>query len=101
MEPSVLLINFVNLGVPFLAYFLGIIIRKVALPGKDSPPLSKQLLLGIPISLVIVAPTLAILKNTLTTDLGTYLLTVGVIMEHGMIVTETAMKHMKNLIKKA
>jgi hypothetical protein len=101
MEPSALLINFVNIGVPFLAYFIGIIIRKVALPGKDSPPLSKQLLLGIPVSLVIVAPTLAILKNTLTTDLATYLLTVGVIMEHGMIVTETAMKHMKNLLKKA
>ncbi len=101
MEPNALLINFVNIGVPFLAYFVGIVIRKVALPGKDSPPLSKQLLLGVPISLVIVAPALAILKNTVTTDLGTYLLTVGIIMEHGMIVTETALKHMGNLIKKA
>jgi hypothetical protein len=101
MEPNAVLINFVNIGVPFMAYFIGIIIRKVALPGKDSPSLAKQLLLGIPISLVIVAPTLAILKNTLTTDLGTYLLTIGVIMEHGMIVTETALKHMGNLIKKA
>lgn len=101
MEPNAFLINLVNIGVPFLAYFVGIVIRKVALPGKDSPPLSKQLLLGIPISLVIVAPSLAILKNTITTDLGTYLLTVGVIMEHGMIVTETAMKHIENMIKKA
>ncbi len=101
MEPNAILINFVNIGVPFLAYFVGIVIRKVALPGKDSPPLSKQLLLGVPISLVIVAPALAILKNTVTTDLGIYLLTVGIIMEHGMIVTETALKHMENLIKKA
>ncbi len=101
MEPNALLINFVNIGVPFLAYFVGIVIRKVALQEKDSTPLSKQLLLGVPISLVIVAPALAILKNTVTTDLGTYLLTVGIIMEHGMIVTETALKHMGNLIKKA
>jgi hypothetical protein len=100
MEPNAFLINFVNVGVPFLAYFVGIVIRKVALPGKDSPSLSKQLLLGIPISLVIVAPALGILRNTIATDLGTFLLTIGVIMEHGMIVTETAMKHIHKLIQK-
>ncbi len=100
MEPNAFLINLVNIGVPFLAYFVGIVIRKVALPGKDSPPLTKQLLLGIPISLVIVAPSLAILKNTITTDLGTYLLTVGVIMANGMLVTETDLKHINRLIQK-
>ena len=101
MEPNAAFINFVVIGVPFLAYFLGVIIRKVALPGKDSPSLAKQMLLGIPISLVIVTPSLGILRNTIASDLGTYLFTIGVIMEHGMIVTETALKHINNLIKKA
>ncbi len=40
----------------FGAYYVGIIIRKIALPGKDSPTLGKQLLLGLPVSLVVVTP---------------------------------------------
>jgi hypothetical protein len=70
---------------PFAAYFLGIVIRKVALPGKDSPLLYKQLLLGIPLSLMVVSPLLGLLQ---VTDPKTFLVTTGLIIEHGMLVNE-------------
>ena len=75
-----------NVG-PFVAYFLGIVIRKLALPGKDSPPLGKQLLLGIPLSLVVVSPLVGLLQ---VTDPRTFLVTTGLIIEHGMLVNERA-----------
>ena len=96
-EPSPLLINFILTGLPFLAYFSGIIIRKVALPGKNSPPLLHQILLGVPISLIVVSPLIVILNKSFTTDISTYLVTLGIIMEHGMIVNETAVKHLNKM----
>jgi hypothetical protein len=48
------------------ANFLGIVIRKVAIPGKDSPALHKQFLLG--------------------------LVTIGLIIEHGMLLNERVTK---------
>ena len=97
MEPDTWTINGIALGVPFLAYFAGIIIRKLALPSAKSPPLWQQLLLGIPLALVIVSPLLAVLRKTVTADIPTFLVTVGVIIEHGMLVNETAVKHLKQL----
>jgi hypothetical protein len=96
-DPSLGFQGFVIWVVPFMAYLVGIIIRKVALPGKESPPLAHQLLLGVPVSLVIVSPTLAILRATVGQDIGTYLFTLGIIMEHGMLVQEEATKHLKRL----
>jgi hypothetical protein len=32
-------------------------------------------------------------------DASAYFFTLGIIMEHGMLVTETAMKHLQNLIQ--
>jgi hypothetical protein len=87
-------------GLPFVAYFVGIIIRKVVLPAADSPPLGHQCLLGVPISLVIVSPSLKILHNAINSDVGAYLFAIGIIMEHGMIVQETASKHLRNLLRK-
>ena len=91
------LINFLILGVPFLAYFLGIVIRKKVMPGPKSPPLNKQLLLGIPISLVVVSPLLAVFRQSIH-DTAAYLMTVGIIIEHGMILTETAARQLSQLI---
>ena len=73
-----------NVG-PFAAYFLGIVIRKFALPGKDSPALFRQMLLGIPLSLVVVSPFLGLLQ---VTDTKTFLVTTGLIIEHGMLLNE-------------
>ena len=90
-------INTLQIGVPFLAYFVGIVVRKLALPGRNSPALKRQILLGVPVSLVIVSPVLTIFGESLHNP-SAYLLTVGIIMEHGMLVTETAVKQLKNLI---
>ena len=43
-------------GVPFLGYFGGIVIRKTALDRPGSLTLGRQLLIGIPVSLVTVPP---------------------------------------------
>jgi hypothetical protein len=76
---------------------LGIVIRKVSMPGPNSPSLLRQLLLGLPVSLVIVSPTLALFRLAHETDLGAYLLAVGIIIEHGMLVQETATRHLQTL----
>jgi hypothetical protein len=99
VEPNLVWNSVVTLGLPFLAYFLGIIIRKVALPGKDSPPLSRQLLLGVPMCLVIVSPSIAAVGNAVRSDVGAYLFILGVLMEHGMLVQETATRQLHSLLK--
>ena len=91
-------INTLQVGVPFAAYFVGIIVRKMALPGPNSPSLRCQVLLGVPVSLVIVSPLLTVFGEAIH-NLSAYLLTVGIIMEHGMLVTETAAKHLQDLIQ--
>jgi hypothetical protein len=86
--------------VPFLCYYLGIIIRKVVIPGVDSPSLGKQLLLGIPISLVVVTPLLAaFLHLQANTDITALLVMIGTIIEQGMIMNETATKILANLVR--
>jgi hypothetical protein len=88
-------------GCPFVAFFLGIVIRKFALPGANSPPLHQQFLLGIPISLVIISPLLPVLAATATSEkLAGFLVTIGIIMEHGMLVPETATHHLQNLLQR-
>jgi len=95
---NTLVINLLQVGVPFAAYFAGILIRKIALPGENSPSLRSQCLLGVPVSLVIVSPVLTIFHESVH-NASAYLLTVGIIMEHGMLVTETAVKHLQALIQ--
>ena len=92
-------INMLQVGVPFAAYFVGIIVRKVALPGPNSPRLRSQMLLGVPMSLVIVSPVLTVFGEAIH-NLSAYLVTVGITMEHGMLVNETAAEQMKRLLDK-
>lgn len=96
MEPNYPLINIFAIAAPFLCYFLGIFIRKKVLPGRDSPPLTHQFLLGIPVSLVVVSPMLPVLSATYS-DVSALLVTLGILIEHGMLVNETATIHLKNL----
>jgi len=96
MEPNYTLNNILVGSVPFLFYYLGIFIRKVVFPGKESPPLSHQFLLGIPVSLAIVCPLLPVLKSAYG-NFSALGVTLAIIIEHGMIVTETATSRMKKL----
>ena len=98
MEPNYLLQNLLLLIVPFFAYYLGILIRRYALPGKSKTSLSGQVLLGIPISLVVVSPLLVTVIPNISNVPG-YLLTLGIIMEHGMVLNETVASHLKELGK--
>ena len=94
-EPLTFVQNLLVWVVPYLAYFLGIYIRKRVFPGNNSPALYEQLLLGIPVCLVVVSPMISALQSSFGSHLPTYLFTVGIIMEHGMILHETASKHVK------
>lgn len=99
-EPSFLMQNILVWVVPYFAYFLGIFIRKTVLPGANSPILTHQLLLGIPIGLVIVSPFLMFLQSAMSSDVPVYLFNIGIIVEHGMLVQETATTHLKKLTQR-
>lgn len=94
---TTILVNLLQVGVPFAAFFAGIVIRKRALPGKNSLPLGRQCLLGIPVSLVVISPVLGIFHDVLR-DMQAYLASVGIIIEHGMLVTETVTYHMHRIL---
>ena len=98
MEPTFSWQNLFFVGVPFAAYFLGIVIRKVVLPSDRSPSLIRQCLLGLPVSLVVVSPFLLVVNAT-TGNLPGFLITIGVVMEHGMLVNETATSHLERIRK--
>ena len=83
--------------VPLLAFFLGVFIRKFALPSRKSPPLPRLLLLSIPVSLVVVAPFIVLIPPSIA-ELPKMLLTLGIIMEHGMVVPETLSAHLRKLL---
>ena len=96
MEPNYLVTNILLLGLPFVAYYVGILIRIYALPGKSTSTLAGQFLLGIPVSLVVVSPLLVAVIPNVSNAPG-YLLTLGIIMEQGMLVNETILAHLKKL----
>jgi len=100
MTDNAWVINTLQVGVPFAAYFVGIVVRKLALPGPNSPPLRCQLLLGVPVSLVIVSPLLTVFGEAVHSR-SALLLTVGIIMEHGMLVTETAARQLQQIMRGA
>jgi fucose 4-O-acetylase-like acetyltransferase len=102
MEPSMFYYiwnNFLSIAVPFFAYFLGIVIRKKVMPGRGSLPLRRQMLLGIPASLVVVSPILPVVNATIP-NLPGFLVTMGLIMEQGMLLNETVTNRLKKEIGK-
>ncbi|WP_144006616.1 hypothetical protein [Pelomonas sp. KK5] len=81
----------------FIAYFLGIFIRKVVIPGKDSPSLGKQFLIGIPASFVIVPSISTLLQSAVESapsNAAPVLVTIGLVIEHGMVMNETVTKRL-------
>ena len=99
-EPNFFWQNITVWVVPFIAYFVGICIRKIAIRGPNSPPLRHQLLLGIPVALVIVSPILTIMRSGMSVDVTVYLFNLGIVVEHGMLVQETATTHLTRLAKR-
>lgn len=96
-EPPQFLMN--NIFIFLLAwggYYLGIVIRKVVF--KTGPPMKHQFLLGIPISCVMLAPFIPLLQATISD--WSVLATFGIIVEHGMVVNETATDQIQKLAKK-
>ena len=86
---------------PFVAFFLGIVIRKEVFPGPNSPPLPKQLLMGIPVSLIVVSSLITGVYDGIGEHVPAYVFTLGVVMEHGMLVSETLAKQLEKLSKMA
>src|SRR5262245_58269032 len=99
MEPNYILSNILIGFVPFCCYYLGILIRKVVFPGDNSLPLSHQLLLGIPVSLAVVCPLLPVMKSA-SGDFAAFGVTLAIIIEHGMLVHETASSRLADLGKR-
>lgn len=98
MEPNYLLTN-ILLVLPFGAYYVGILIR-YKLWGNPTSSLGNQFLLGIPASLVVVSPLLVTVIPNLS-NVPAYILTLGIVMEHGMVVNETVMSRLKNRAKES
>lgn len=75
---------------PFAAYYFGILIRKYGFQNPESPPLTQQCLVAIPICIIVVMPFIGFLNSAISSDIPAYLTTMAVIMEHGMIMNEKA-----------
>ena len=95
-EPNPLIPLLLIWIVPFSAYYLGVIIRKFAMPKENSPSLGKQFLMAIPVCLIVVAPIIATLDNNgvLSQNIPSYLFTLGVIIEHGMLMQKKLTEHL-------
>ena len=90
---------------PFLAYFLGIVVRYYArfLHDTDPPPLQEQLVAGCVFSFVAVAPLLPSLRLAVSADGGVdviaYFLVIVVIMQEGLVLHERAVTAVKKLVR--
>lgn len=90
-EGQPFIIQLLLLGaIPFLSYYLGVYIRKTVFSSESSPPLKHQFLIAIPLSIAVIAPLLLTIGSAITDtqSLSGYLITIGVIMKHGMFMNE-------------
>ena len=90
MEPGyavsdivVLISNISALGIPFIFYFIGIIIRKYGFPEKIKIPLYRLLLVGFLTSFVVVPILVPILEKSITNPYS-FIIMLGIIMEQGI-----------------
>ena len=97
VDDSFILANLAIYGLPFVAFFLGIVIRKEVFPGPNSPPLRKQLLMGVPVSLVVVSGLITGIHEGVKDHIPAFIFTLGVLMEHGMLVSETLARQLEKL----
>lgn len=103
-ESAFISMAFVILWVlPFAAYYLGITIRKFAFPDTRQK-LIQLYLIGIPAGLLVVSPMLAVFQSALDAKHGpnntAYLIALGVVIEHGMVVPEYIHDKINDLTEK-
>ena len=94
-EQSLWLLNLLLWAFPYFAYFLGVTIRKVTFPGEVSQPLAHQFLLAVPVCLVVVSPLLGAVQSAVVNNWPSYLFSLGMIILHGMLMHETAVKYLQ------
>lgn len=91
---------------PFVAYYVGILVRYHAKFLHDStpPPLGEQLVAGIVFSVVAVAPLIPSIRLAVlaaeTIDLVAYMLVVVVIMQEGLVLHERAVAGVRKLVRR-
>lgn len=90
---------------PFVAYYIGILVRYYAKFLHDStpPPLREQLVAGIVFSVVAVAPLLPSIRLAVTPEsihLIPYMLIVVVIMQEGLVLHERAVAGVRKLVRR-
>ena len=98
MPPDYSLNNFLIVAIAFFFYYLGIYIRDKTLPAAKRLPLRKQMLLGIPVCLATLSSMMPIIQRTMT-DFSV-LVTIGLIIEQGMVVNETGTRLIQDEIRK-
>jgi hypothetical protein len=97
IDRAVALHNVLALTILFGAYFVGIVVRRVALPAPDSPSLGRLLLLGVPGSMLAVGGLGSLVLKLDDFDIMRLIAAAAAIMEHGMIVHESALKTIQQL----
>jgi hypothetical protein len=97
MEPNYDISNIIAVLLPFCAYFFGIFLRAKVIPKPSHLSMLKQFLLGIPVSLVVVTPMLTVFQNTMHDY--SFLVTLGPVIEQGMLVNQTLTQHLHAIIK--
>lgn len=95
--------SFLLVALPFISYFGGVYIRKKVIPAPKSLTLKKQLILGIPFSLLIVPPLILPFYASSNLDppvlkILAMLTLIGATMEQGMVLHETVTSRIDTLI---
>ena len=93
-------------GLPFVVYYLGIIVRYYAkfLRPSTVPPLKEQLVAGIVFSIFAVGPLLPSFRLAVSApggvDVLAYVFAAIVILQEGLVLHERALSTVKRLVRK-
>ncbi len=87
--PNYMLSNILVLVLGFGCYFLGILVRCKGFPGPKTPRLSQQLWMSILVAPLTLGAMVPVIQASMT-SLGSALLMIGLIIEQGAVVNETA-----------
>ena len=100
---SPLLAHSLTYGLPFLAYYVGILVRYHAkfLDESEPPPLREQLVADCVFSFIAIAPLLPSLSLAVSAeggvDLIAYFLVIVVVMQEGLVLHERAVTIVRKL----
>lgn len=91
------------IAVCFATYFLGIVLRYFALPGKNPMPLRQQCAIGFVLAFAIVGPFLVVMRAAFfgaETNAATAFATIGVILEHGFVMNNTLTREIRRMVSR-